>query len=75
MALNKAVGGTSVEEFLEATENALEACGMILKKVDKKKDRYAQFKRKIFFSNLFDEFLDDDFFHSSFYLQKFDLMS
>lgn len=39
VALNKAVAGSSVDEFLEATENALEACGMILKKVDKKKDR------------------------------------
>ncbi|XP_031634719.1 E3 UFM1-protein ligase 1 homolog [Contarinia nasturtii] len=38
-ALNKAVAGTSIDEFLEAAENALEACGMILKKIDKKKDR------------------------------------
>ncbi|XP_055309135.1 E3 UFM1-protein ligase 1 homolog [Sitodiplosis mosellana] len=38
-ALNKAIAGTSIEEFLEAAENALEACGMILKKIDKKKDR------------------------------------
>lgn len=38
-ALNKAVAGSSIDEFLEATENALEACGMILKKIDKKKDR------------------------------------
>lgn len=39
IALNKSVGGTSVDEFLEAAENALEACGMILKKIDKKKYR------------------------------------
>lgn len=39
MALNKAVAGTSIEEFLEAAANALETCGMILKKIDKKKDR------------------------------------
>lgn len=38
-ALNKAVGGTSTEEFLTAAENVLVACGMILKKIDKKKDR------------------------------------
>lgn len=38
--LNKAVAGSSIEDFLQAVENALEACGMILKKVDKKKDRY-----------------------------------
>lgn len=40
VALNKSVAGTSVDEFLEAAENALEACGMILKKIDKKKDRW-----------------------------------
>lgn len=39
-ALNKAVAGSSIDEFLEAAENALEACGMILKKIDKKKDRW-----------------------------------
>lgn len=37
--LNKSVSGTSVEDFLAASENALESCEMILKKVDKKKDR------------------------------------
>lgn len=31
--------GTSIEEFLLAAENALQACSMILKKIDKKKDR------------------------------------
>lgn len=40
-ALNKSIAGASVDEFLEAAENALEACGMILKKIDKKKDRWA----------------------------------
>lgn len=38
-ALNKAVNGTSIDDFLTAAENALQACSMILKKVDKKKDR------------------------------------
>lgn len=38
-ALSKAVCGTSTEEFLTAAESALVACGMILKKIDKKKDR------------------------------------
>lgn len=38
-ALNKAVSGASVDDFLAAAENALESCEMILKKVDKKKDR------------------------------------
>lgn len=52
LALNKAVGGTSVEEFLEAAGDALEACGMILKKVDKKKDRY-----KTRLHNIFQSFL------------------
>lgn len=38
-ALSKAVSGTSAEEFLTAAENALVACGVTLKKTDKKKDR------------------------------------
>lgn len=38
-ALSKAVSGSSIEEFLAAAENAMVACGMILKKIDKKKDR------------------------------------
>lgn len=38
-ALNKTLAGTSVEEFLGAAEVALQACSMILKKPDKKKDR------------------------------------
>lgn len=46
VALNKAIAGTSVDDFLEATENALDACGMILKKVDKKKDRWNIIKIK-----------------------------
>lgn len=40
MELNKASVGTSIEEFLIAAENALQASSMILKKIDKKKDRY-----------------------------------
>lgn len=39
VALNKAVAGASIEDFLTAAENVLESCSMILKKVDKKKDR------------------------------------
>lgn len=39
MALNKTLSSASVEEFLAAAETALQACSMILKKVDKKKDR------------------------------------
>lgn len=38
-ALNKSVSGQSVDEFLTCTENTLQVCSMILKKVDKKKDR------------------------------------
>lgn len=38
-ALNKAVMGASIDDFLTAAENALESCSMILKKIDKKKDR------------------------------------
>lgn len=39
-ALNKTVAsGTSVDDFLGAAETALHACSMILKKIDKKKDR------------------------------------
>lgn len=37
--LNKALSGTSVDEFVIAAENCLQACSMVLKKVDKKKDR------------------------------------
>uniref|UniRef100_A0A182QHX1 E3 UFM1-protein ligase 1 homolog n=1 Tax=Anopheles farauti TaxID=69004 RepID=A0A182QHX1_9DIPT len=32
-------GSESVEDFLEKTEKALQACSMMLKKIDKKKDR------------------------------------
>lgn len=39
LTLNKAVAGSSVDEFFTAAENALESCSMIVKKVDKKKDR------------------------------------
>lgn len=38
-ALNKAINGSSIEDFLTAAENAMQACSMILKKIDKKKDR------------------------------------
>lgn len=41
-ALIKSTNGTSIEEFLTAAENALQSCSMILKKIDKKKDRYAK---------------------------------
>lgn len=37
--LNKSLNGTSIDEYLLASESALQACSMILKKVDKKKDR------------------------------------
>lgn len=39
LALNKTLSGSSLEEFFTAAENALQSCSMILKKVDKKKDR------------------------------------
>lgn len=39
VALNKAVAGGSIDDFLTAAETALESCSMILKKIDKKKDR------------------------------------
>lgn len=39
IALNKSLNG-SIEEFLVASENMLTACSMILKKIDKKKDKY-----------------------------------
>ncbi|XP_059619732.1 E3 UFM1-protein ligase 1 homolog [Phlebotomus argentipes] len=38
-SLNKSLGGQSVDDFLMVSENALQECSMILKKVDKKKDR------------------------------------
>ncbi|CRK97918.1 CLUMA_CG011293, isoform A [Clunio marinus] len=38
MAVNKSLNGT-VEEFLTAAENILAPCSMILKKIDKKKDK------------------------------------
>lgn len=37
--LNKALTKSSIEEFLIAAEVALKACSMILKKIDKKKDK------------------------------------
>uniref|UniRef100_A0A1L8DB94 E3 UFM1-protein ligase 1 homolog n=1 Tax=Nyssomyia neivai TaxID=330878 RepID=A0A1L8DB94_9DIPT len=39
MVLNKSIGGQSVDEFLVACDAALQECSMILKKIDKKKDR------------------------------------
>lgn len=39
MELNKSLNKTSLDEFLLAVENALKSCSMIIKKVDKKKDR------------------------------------
>lgn len=39
-ALNKAVSSSaSIDDFLDVAESALQACSMILKKIDKKKDR------------------------------------
>ncbi|XP_062545565.1 E3 UFM1-protein ligase 1 homolog [Armigeres subalbatus] len=39
-ALNKAVSSSaSIDDFLDVAENALQTCSMILKKIDKKKDR------------------------------------
>ncbi|XP_065073685.1 E3 UFM1-protein ligase 1 homolog [Ochlerotatus camptorhynchus] len=39
-ALNKAItSSASIDDFLVVAENALQACSMILKKIDKKKDR------------------------------------
>lgn len=38
-ALNKTLSGSSLDDFLAAVENSLQACSMIVKKVDKKKDR------------------------------------
>lgn len=37
--MNKSILGTSIEDFLTIAENSLQVCSMILKKVDKKKDR------------------------------------
>ncbi|XP_058446223.1 E3 UFM1-protein ligase 1 homolog [Malaya genurostris] len=39
-ALNKAtMGNSSIDDFLVVAENSLQVCSMILKKIDKKKDR------------------------------------
>lgn len=38
-ALNKSLNGSSIDDFLTASENAMQSCSMILKKIDKKKDR------------------------------------
>uniref|UniRef100_A0A0K8TMS3 E3 UFM1-protein ligase 1 homolog n=1 Tax=Tabanus bromius TaxID=304241 RepID=A0A0K8TMS3_TABBR len=37
--LNKSISGASVDDFLTAAENAIKDCGMIIKKIDKKKDK------------------------------------
>lgn len=39
MAVNKSLSGSSLDDFMATVEDALGACSMILKKVDKKKDR------------------------------------
>lgn len=39
VALNKSISGASIDDFYAATENAMESCSMIVKKIDKKKDR------------------------------------
>lgn len=39
LAVIKTLSGASLEDFFSATEETLTACSMILKKVDKKKDR------------------------------------
>lgn len=47
IALNKALSGSSIDDFLLAAENALQACSMILKKIDKKKDRIVIHSHKL----------------------------
>jgi len=37
--LNKSLVGQNIETFLQASETCLETCSMVLKKIDKKKDR------------------------------------
>lgn len=39
LILIKTLSGQSIEEFMNAAEDALSACSMIIKKIDKKKDR------------------------------------
>ena len=41
LGLHKATQGVNVEEFLTETESALSACDVVLRKVDKKKDKAA----------------------------------
>lgn len=38
-SLNKSLNAQSVDDFLTQAENSLQCCSMILKKIDKKKDR------------------------------------
>lgn len=44
--LLKTLSGQSVEDFMKATEDALSSCSMILKKIDKKKDRVVVLNHK-----------------------------
>lgn len=46
MELNKSLNKTSLEEFTMAVENALKTCSMIIKKIDKKKDRQVVMQHK-----------------------------
>lgn len=46
VALSKTLTGQTVEEFMKATEEALTSCSMIIKKIDKKKDRVIVLNRK-----------------------------
>lgn len=43
LKLHKTLTGNSVEDFLEAVEPAFPAVGLMLRKPDKKKDRYFMF--------------------------------
>lgn len=44
-ALNAALGDQNMEQFYQAVDNCLSECGMILKKVDKKKDKFVFYYR------------------------------
>lgn len=39
-ALNKTLSGSSIDEFVEAVEHLMQVCSIVVKKIDKKKDRY-----------------------------------
>lgn len=49
MELNKSLNKTSLDEFLSTVENTLKGCSMVIKKIDKKKDRLliTQHKEKL----------------------------